>query len=324
MTYTLVTLFLVGTMLLFWLYKMMCNCFCRSFCAWKDQKSGSLVTKEATILSIKTIKEGRKPLLELLLVFENLSGFPIHRNVRVRDSQPFLSRFRVDDKISIALNKSRRPKDPIFLATGTCGVSLFLVLACCIKIMVYVTGCYLLIGEALNRIWESPDRFECIFSTSEIPEIYLILLGVVFLLHFLLKKIGWMETGQTRSQKWDLLYLGKGTKAHIKGYRDTGTKINGHRVLQVDYVFTDEKGQVFEGVDKKTVDSLEMVSPTEMDSHEIIFLPDNPFISRLTENLESPDISKFINTLFLIVVFLFSVVVIGLFSHAVFASTAIP
>ncbi|MEC7263061.1 MAG: hypothetical protein VXW38_04935 [Bacteroidota bacterium] len=324
MTYTLVTLILVGIILLFWLYKIMCNCFCRSFCVWRDQKSGSLIPKEATILSIKTIKEGRKPLLELLLVFENLSGFPIHRKVRVWDSQPFLSRLHADDKISIALNKSKRPKDPIFLATGTCDVSLLLVLACCVKIMVYVTVCYLLIGESLNRIWDSPDRFECIFSTSEIPEIFLILLGVILLLHFLLKKIGWMETGLTRSQKWDLLYYGKGTSATIKECKDTGTKIRGGHVLQVTYVFEDERGHIFEGSDKKMVSALERISLTEMDRLEIMYLPNNPFISKLTENLETPDMSKFINTLFLVVVFVFSAVVIGLFSHLVFAPTPIP
>ncbi|WP_228236605.1 hypothetical protein [Allomuricauda sp. M10] len=324
MTYTLVTLFLVGTTLLFWLYKMMCNCFCRSFCAWKDQKSGSLITKEATILSIKTIKEGRKPLLELLVVFENLSGFPIHRNVRVWDSKPFLSRFQTDDKISIALNKSRRPKDPVYLAVGTCDVSLFLLLACSIKIMVYVTGCYLLVGEALNRIWDAPDRFECAFSTSEIPEIFMILLAVVLLLHFLLKKIGWMETGLTRSQKWDLLYYGKGTSATIKECKDTGTKIRGGHVLHVTYVFEDERGHLFEGSDKKIVGALEKISLTEMDRLEIMYLPNNPFVSKLTENLETPDMSKFISALFLVVVFVFSAVVIGLFSHVVFAPTAVP
>lgn len=317
MTYTLVTLFLVGIILLFWLYKLMCNCFCRSFCIWKSQKNGTIVPKEATILSINTIKSGKRPLLELLLVFENFSGYPIQRKIRVWDSKPLLNRFHPDDKIPIGLNTAKRPRDPVFLALGACGISFAVVLICCLKIIVYVSGCYILMGETLKRIWESPDYYESVFKESEMLEIFLVLLGVALLVHFLLKKIGLLETGRTRSQNWDLLYHGKGTVAQIKGQKDTGTKIQGRRIIQVNYVFTDERGQVFEGRDK-TSEDLEKVSFIENNTLEIMYLPDNPFVSRLTENLESPDISKFTNTVFHIVMFLFSSILIGLFCHYIF------
>ncbi len=64
MTYTILTLTLVGIVLLFWLYNLMKNCFSQSFCILRNRKSSSIITKDASIISVRTIKKGKKPLPE--------------------------------------------------------------------------------------------------------------------------------------------------------------------------------------------------------------------------------------------------------------------
>jgi len=188
MIYTVISLTLVGVILLFWLYKLMCRCFCRSFCIWKNQKDGTITTKEATILSVNTIKKGEKPLLELLLLFENFSGHPIHRKIRVWDSKPHLKRFCPDDKIPIGLNNAKKPKDPVFLALGECRVSFIFVLLCCLKIIAYVSGCYFFMGEAIQRIFSNPEKYEHLFMESEMWQMGLLFTSTVVFLLFLLNQ----------------------------------------------------------------------------------------------------------------------------------------
>lgn len=318
MTYTIVTLTLVGLILFFWLYKLMCNCFCRSFCIWKDQKNGSIITKEATILSVNTIKQGKKPMLELLLLFENLSGHPIHRKIRVWDSKPHLKRFSVDGKIPIGLTLAKKPKDPVFLSLDECRISFTFLLVCSLKVIVYVIGCYLFMGEAAKRIFASPEVYEHLFANSEIWQMGLIFLGVIIFLYFLLQKIGLMATGATKTQHWELLYQGFGTLATINSYKDTGTMINDNPVVGFNYSFVDKTGKTITGSDKKVVGKLEVGTLPDLQKMEVMYLPDNPSVSRFLENLEAEDMSKFIGFLFLTVLFIFSAVIVFSFYKSVF------
>lgn len=318
MTYTIVTLTLVGIILLFWLYKLMFNCFCRSFSIWKNEKNGSITFKEATILSVNIIKNGKKPLLELLVVFENLSGYPIHRKIRVWDSKPHLDRFRPDEKIPIGLNIAKKPKDPVFLALGEHRISFSFVVLCCLKIVLYVTGCYILMGEALERIFASPTKYEQIFTGSDVWKIGSIFIAIVVFLYFFLHKIGLLEKGTTTAKNWDLLYKGMGAPATIKMYQDTGALINDNPLIRLEYKFEDMTGLLIQGADKKIVGKLEIGTLPDLEKLDIMYLPENPTISRLVENLENDDLSKFVNALFFFVLFIFSVFIVALFYQSIF------
>lgn len=318
MSHTVITLSLVGLVLLFWFYKLLSRCFVRSFCIWNNQKSGSITQKEATILSVTTLKAGKKPLLELLVLFENLSGHPIHRKIRIWDSMPHLNRFQPDGKIPIGLNLAKRPKGPVLLFTGACRISFAYMVICCSMTVLYVVGCYFLIGEAISRINADPEKYESLFRASELWQMWAIFFGAAIFLHFLFKQIGLVVSGRNQAQNWDLLYQGLGATATIKRYWDTGTLVNDNPVVGFEYTFRDRTKQLFEGSDKKIVGKLETAALSDLEKLEIMYLPANPNISRLAENLENEGMTKFINLLFYFTLFVFSVIVVANFIQPLF------
>lgn len=318
MVFTWITLSIIGFILLFWLYKLMCKCFCRSLCVWKNQKDGSMFTREATILSVTKIKPGKKPLLELMLLFENLSGEPIHRKITVWDSKPNLQRFVPDQKIPLALNSAKRPKDPVSLAMGDCRISFAFLLVCSVKIVLYIIGCYIFMGEATQRIFSSPKEFETIFYSSDIWQMALLFIGVVLFMHFLLRKIGVIENGADKFQDWDLLYTGFCAGATVKSFEDTGRLINHNPVVRFSYQFKDRSGKTIVGSDKKIVGKLELGTLQDLETLEIMYLPGNPSVSRIAVNLENNDTFKFVGLLFLLMLLIFSGVIIFTFYQNVF------
>jgi hypothetical protein len=80
----------------------------------------------------------------------------------------------------------------------------------------------------------------------------------------------------------------------------------------------DKTGKTITGSDKKVVEKLEVGALPDFQKMEVMYLPDNPSISRFLENLESEDMSKFIGFLFLTVLFIFSAVVVFSFYQSVF------
>lgn len=318
MSHTVITLSLVGLVLFFWFYKLLSRCFVRAFCIWNNQKSGSITQKEATILSVTTLKAGKKPLLELLILFENLSGHPIHRKIRVWDSMPHLDRFKPDDKIPVGLNLAKRPKGPVLLFTGACRISFAYMVFCCSVTILYAVGCYFLIGEAISRIGAAPGKYEILFKEAEMWQMWSILFGTAIFLHFLFKRIGLMISGKNQAQNWDLLYQGHGATATIKRYWDTGSLVNDNPVVGFEYTFRDSTKQLFEGSDKKIVGKLEIGTLPDLEKLEIMYLPDDPKISRLAENLENEGMFKFVNLVFHFTLFVFSVVVVANFIQVLF------
>ena len=316
MTYTILTLILVGFILLFWLYNLMYNCFSRSFCILKNRNSGSITTKDASIISVTTIKKGKKPLVELLVLFENYSGHHIYRKIRVWDSKPQLNRFQPDKTIPIGLNIARKPKDPVFLSQKMCRFSFMFVIICSLKTVLYVTGCYIIMGEIFGRVFSEPDRYEHVFKSSNTWQIGLIFIGIGIFLYLLLQKIGVLVTGKTMGQNWNLLYYGIGTTARVSEYRDTGTFIKNSPVVEFNYTFEANGKQRVKGDDKKVIEKDH--SPQETEQLEIMYLPNDPSVSRITENLESLEFNRFLTILFMVVVFIFSAVFIFSFYQTVF------
>nr|WP_297786948.1 hypothetical protein [uncultured Allomuricauda sp.] len=320
MTYTTITLALVGFVLLFWLYNLMNNCFNRSFCILKNRKSGSVATKDASIISVNEIKSGKKPLLELLVLFQNFSGYHIHRKIRVWDSKPHLERFQPDNTIPIGINVARKPKDPIFLSQKMCRFSFALVMVCAIKLIIYVLGCYLLMGGVLQKVFTSPEKYEAVFKTSHTWQIGLMLIGVCGLLYLLLQKIGVLVNGKTMTQNWNLLYYGVRTTAAIIEHKSIGAFNKKNAVMQLTYVFKDHSGKQIRGEDKKIIDNEEVFSISEINHLEIMYLPNDSSTSRIVENLETNHFSRFLNIIFMIVAFIFSVVFVLSFYRTVFES----
>jgi len=316
MTYTVLTLALLGTVLLFWLYNLMSNCFSRAFCVLKNRKNGAITPKEASIISVDTIKNGKKPLLELLLLFENFSGHHIHRKIRVWDTKPHLNRFQTDKTIQIGLNIARKPKDPIFLSQKPCRFSFVFVVICSLKLVVYIVGSYILVGEALEKIFASPQQYELILKNSTTWQIGLILIGASLFIYSILRKIGVLINGKTLAHNWNLLFYGLGATANVSGFKNTGEVIKRDPVFDFSYLFKSHTGEKIEGNDKKITDNEQ--SPQEIEQLDVMYLPNEPSISRITENLENQEFSSFLNTLFMIVVFIFSAVFVFSFYQTVF------
>lgn len=319
MAYTLLTLSLTTLILLFWLYKLIYNCFFKPFCLWKKQKNSSSPSKEATILSIKRLKEGKFPLLEIQIVFENFSGYPIHRSIRFKDSKPGLNRFQKNGKVRITLDSSKKPNEPYFLQSGKYEVSLAVMLLCSLLTTAYVGGCYFLMGEAISRVSLSPEYYENLFSSnSKTTEAFFIMgLSLVFL-YFLFKKLGLLSTKESKSQNWDLLYYGLGTMATIKSYSDTGVLINDNPMVEFNYTFLDQTGQIHEGSDKKLVGKLEIINLPDIHELEIFYSPNNPSVSRLAENIQQQTFTNYIKSLFLFVLLIFSIFFVVSFYQDIF------
>ena len=316
MTYTILTLTLVGIILLFWLYNLMKNCFSRAFCVLKSRNNGSTTTKDASIISVETIKKGKKPLLELLLLFENFSGQHIHRKIRVWDTKPHLNRFQTDKTIQIGINIARKPKDPIFLSQKPCRFSFIFVIICSLKMVIYVIGSYILVGEALEKIFASPEAYELIFKNSNTWQIGLILIGMSIFIYSILRQTGVLVNGKTLDHNWNLLFYGIGATASVSRFKNTGALIKRNPVFHFSYLFKTHTGEKVEGNDKIITENKE--SLIEMDKIDVMYLPGDPSISRIAENLETQGFSGFLNTLFMVVVFLFSVVVVFSFYQTVF------
>ena len=68
--------------------------------------------------------------------------------------------------------------------------------------------------------------------------------------------------------------------------------------------------------DKKVIEKDH--SPQETEQLEIMYLPNDPSVSRITENLESLEFNRFLTILFMVVVFIFSAVFIFSFYQTVF------
>lgn len=315
---TWITLFLVASILLFWLYKLMCNCFCRALCIWKNRAQGTLFTREATILAITALKPAKKPLLELLLLFDNLSGQTIQRRVRVWDSKPHLNRFVAEQKIQVTINTAKKPKDPVALTLGNCRISFAFLLVCSLKIVLYSIGCYAFMGEALERIGSDPQKYETILARSGMWEMTLVLVFVIIFLYFLLQKIGFLSSGRNRAENWDLLYFGSHAKATVNSFEDTGSMENDNPVVRFTYTFKDFMGLEHFGNDQKIVGRPEVGTLPEIDRVDIMYLSDSPEISRLTENLEGNDLYGFIDFLFMVVLFVFSCVILVVFYQNIF------
>lgn len=318
MTYTLLTLILVGIVLLFWLYNLMKNCFSRSFCILRNRKSSSIVSKNASIISVKTIKSGKKPLLELLVLFENFSGHYIHRKIRVWDTKPDLNRFQRDSIIPVGLNIARKPKDPLFLSQNVCRFSFVFVIICVLKMVVFVMGCYILMGEALEKIYANPNQYENIFKHSNTWEMGLIFIGVTTLLYYLLQKIGVLMNGRTLVQNWNLLFYGIGTTAIVNTFKSAGSVIDGKPVYGFSYAFESLTGEKVMGNDQKVMEEGQL--PQEINEIEVMYVPDEPTISRFSENLESQSFTHFLNIIFMIVAFIFSAVFVFSFYQNVFGA----
>ena len=318
MTYTILTLTLLAAVLLFWLNNLMKNCFSRAFCVLKNRNNGSITSKEASIISVETIKKGKKPLLELLLLFENFSGHHIHRKIRVWDTKPHLNRFQTDKTIQIGLNIARKPKDPIFLSQKPCRFSFVFVIICSLKMVLYIIGSYILVGEALEKIFASPQQYELIFKTSKTWQIGLILIGMSVFIYSILRKIGILVNGKTLAHNWNLLFYGLGTTANVSDFKNTGAVIKHDPVFDFSYLFRSHTGEKIEGNDKKITDNTQL--PQEIEQLDVMYLPSDPSISRITENLENQEFSSFLNTLFMIVVFIFSAVFVFSFYQTVFGA----
>lgn len=318
MTYTVLTLSLICVVLFYWLYNLMSNCFSRAFCIVRNRRSDS-VTKEASIITVTTIKSGKKPLLELLLLFENFSGHHIHRKIRVWDTKPHLRRFTTDKTIEIGLNIARKPKNPIFLSQKPCRFSFVFVIICSLKIIVYVIGSYILMGEAMERIFAAPNTYELLFKSSYTWQIGLTLIGVSIFLYLLLQKIGVLVDKKSLEYNWNLLFYGVGTTATVSARNNTGALVKAEPVFDFSYLFTSRNGEKIRGNDKKIAENAQ--SAEEMNQVEVMYLPGNPEASRITENLENQDFSRFLNTTFMIVAFVFSVVFLLSFYQIVFDSS---
>ncbi len=294
------------------------NRFNRSFCILKNRNSGSVATKDASIISVNTVKDGKKPLLELLLLFQNFSGFHIHRKIRVWDSKPHLDRFQPDKTIPIGLNVARKSKDPVFLSQQMCRFSFVFVIVCAIKLVIYVSGCYLLMGETLQKIFSAPEKYEIVFKTSHTWQIGLICIGVSTLLYLLLQKIGVLVNGKTLVQNWNLLYHGVRTTANVTGHKTVGAFNKKNTIMQLSYVFKDHSGKKIMGKDKKIMENEAVFSISETDQIEIMYLPNDSDTSRIAENLGANDFSRFLNVIFMVVTFIFSVVFVLSFYRTVF------
>ena len=272
----------------------------------------------ASIISVDTVKGGKKPLLELLLLFQNFSGYHIHRKIRIWDSKPYLGRFLPDNTIPIGLNVARKPKDPVFLSGQRFRFSFVLVIIWAIDLVAYVTGCYVLVGEALKRILDAPKKYEAIFKSSHTWEIGLVFVGVSVILYLLLQKIGVLENGKTMIQNWNLLYYGIRTRATVTKQKTIKVLNKKKLVAQLSYVFKDYTGRQFKGCDKKVLEIEEAVYSTENPELEIMYLPNDVDTSRIVENLESNTFSRFLNVIYMIVVFNFSVLFVIQFYLTVF------
>ncbi len=308
MTYTIITLAVVSLVLLFWLYKLMQYCFIRPLVLWKSQKNSSVPVKEATILSMNVLQNGKFPLLELDILFENFSGYPIQHKLRFVDKQPHLNRFKKDKTMPILLDSGKKPGNPVFPETGKYQVSMTQMLLYSILTIAYIAGCYFLMGEAISRVDASPNHYEAVFSSSsESGETFIVVALVLLFLYFLFKRLGLLSSKKSKSHNWDLLYCGLGATATVKKYEDTGTLINDNPVVKFTYTYPDQRGQIIEGSDKKVVGKLEVVGLQDMHELEIMYLPRDPHISRLAENLQKQDVSAYVNRMILFSLLLFSI-----------------
>ena len=179
-------------------------------------------------------------------------------------------------------------------------------------------GCYFLMGEALERIFAAPESYEALFKRSNLWEMGLIFIGVSTLMYFLLQKIGILMNGKTLTQIWNLLFYGLGTTATVIGFKNTGTLVNNNRVVGFSYLFESHNGQKIKGTDKKVLE--EGQSPEEIDQIEVMYIANDPTISRFTENLEAQNFTRFLNIIFMVVAFIFSTVFVFSFYQTVFRS----
>ncbi|WP_139150350.1 hypothetical protein [Flagellimonas zhangzhouensis] len=184
--------------------------------------------------------------------------------------------------------------------------------------MVFISVCFIFIGDAIEKIMADPSYFETAFQDSIFWQFGTLILAFCVFLYFLLEKIGLLVNGKTKKENWDLLYHGVANKAKVKSYKDTGALINDNPVVEFVYSFTDEDGRTFEGSDKKVIEKLEVGALTDIEKLEIMYLAGNPEISRLTENLDDHNFGRFVHLLFMVCAFIFSLILVFLFFRIMF------
>ena len=319
MTYTIITLSAVNLVLFFWLYKLIRYCFIRPFAKWKSQENGCCPSREALILSVNSFGNGKKPLLELEILFENFSGYPIQNKIRFRDTKPHLNRFRKDEQIRIVLDSRKKPGNPISHLSGKYRVSIVHMLLYTVLMVAYVAGCYFLMGETISRVLASPEYYERLFSRfPKTAGPLLISASTLIFVYFLFRGLGLLTTTKAKLKNWGLLYYGHGAMASVREYQDTGTLINDNPVVKLSYTFLDQKGHIIEGSDTKVVGKFEMVALPDIREVEVMYLPSEPSSSRLTTNLKHHDFSRFVNLCMLSAFLVFSAILIVKFFSEIF------
>lgn len=318
MTYTIITLAFVGLVLIYWLSVLVSNCFRTHFSFWNAQKNGLVPVMQATILSTKTLKPGKHPWLEIQIVLENFVGHSIHRTIRFRDNQPQLERFVSDKVIHVGLDLTKRPDDPVLPMYVKRPVSLAFVMLCSLLTIGYIAGCYFLVGEAFSRIYLLPKTYERVFAASAVWQLGLAFMLISIILRWVLIRIGLFVKKSTKLQNWDLFYKGLGTTATVKEYRDTGILINENPKVEFTYTFMDYSGQIVKGKDQKVVKKMVTARLSIIEGIEIMYLPDDPSISRMLENLGDHDTQKAIGFFMKLGLFIFSVIVVSFFCLDIF------
>ena len=287
MAYTIFTLIIVNLVLLFGFYKLIYYCFCIPYCQWNAQNNNTIPSKEATILSITTIKKGKHPYLEAQIVFENFSDQLIHAVIRFKDKLPHLNRFQKDGKMTILIDSHKKPKNPVLPTSEEYGVSFIVILFYSLLTLGYISGHYYIMGEAVLRINESPFYYETTFANSFNGTMILSCILALILLLSLFGKNGRFAAKNALLKDWELLYYGLSAMATVQKTKNSVFSNKRDSCVNFTYVFKNQMGTIFQGSDCLVIDTSETTAIAGKETIEIMYLPYEPTCSKIASNLEN-------------------------------------
>ncbi|MCH2233329.1 MAG: hypothetical protein MK078_03665 [Crocinitomicaceae bacterium] len=120
------------------------------------------------------------------------------------------------------------------------------------------------------------------------------------------------------AQIHELKFHGAKAIANITAYKSTGTRINNNPMVKLNYTFKTRRGESISGSDKIIVNELETGMVSRIKGREVIYLPNNPQVNKLSDALNGGMLSGCTKYIFLFLVFVFSCVVMGTFIGSTF------
>ena len=310
-------LVIISIIVLFWFWKLVQMVFIRPYKRKQlanlpgTYREGKIIESNASFQS-----SPKRFRTKIKVAFENLAGAEVTHSFVFIDSKPLENRYLKDNRISLVITDNS--KSPIRIEGSSYKFNvpvrifqLLLFAAYCYGVWAMYVLIWMGSGESIEGLQNLPTHFV-------VPLLGGIYFFVLLLVYFIFRSVGIVKGKDSNKLAHELKFHGLKTIGNITDYKATGTRVNNNPMVKLGYTFQTNRGENISGSDKIIVNELEAGMVSSITEREVIYLPNNPQVNKLSEALGSSLLSGCSKYIFLMLAFVFSCVVMGTFIGSTF------